>query len=221
MENLFINEEGFTFIGELLLRTAIMFIAVVIVLRLSGRRGVRQLSLFEVAIILTMGSAAGDPTFQQDIPILYGVAVLLAIILLYKVFTFLASKINWFHNILEGTEMPVVKDGMFDIKNNFDNDFSQQEFFTELRNMSVEHLGQVREAIIEPDGSLSVLFFKNEEVRYGLPLFPSSYISIDPQQSNGPFACMFCGYTTDKIEKNCPRCNKTKWTHAINTHRIA
>lgn len=44
MENLFINEEGFTFIGELLLRTAIMFIAVVIVLRLSGRRGVRQLS---------------------------------------------------------------------------------------------------------------------------------------------------------------------------------
>src|SRR5690606_10663861 len=42
MENLFINEEGFTFIGELLLRTAIMFIAVVIVLRLSGRRGVRQ-----------------------------------------------------------------------------------------------------------------------------------------------------------------------------------
>src|SRR5690606_11204640 len=94
MENLFINEEGFTFIGELLLRTAIMFIAVVIVLRLSGRRGVRQLSLFEVAIILPMGSAAGDPTFQQDIPILYGVAVLLAIILLYKVFTFLASKIN-------------------------------------------------------------------------------------------------------------------------------
>lgn len=221
MENLFINEEGFTFIGELLLRTAIMFIAVIVVLRLSGRRGVRQLSLFEVAIILTMGSAAGDPMFQDDVPLMYGVAVLFAIILLYKGFTFLASKNERFHNLLEGTEMSVVKEGLFEIRNEYDNNFSQQEFFTELRNMSVEHLGQVREAIMEPDGSLSVLFYEDEDVQYGLPLFPSSYQIVDPKQTEGPWACMFCGHTTAEELRSCPRCNKKKWTRAINTLRIA
>jgi len=38
-----------------------MFI-IISFLRLSGKRGIRQLSLFELAIILCLGSAAGDPT---------------------------------------------------------------------------------------------------------------------------------------------------------------
>lgn len=220
MENLFINEEGFSFLKELLIRTSIMFVAVIVVLRLSGRKGVRQLSLFEVAIILTMGSAAGDPMFQKDVPLIYGISVLFAIIILYKVFTYIASKSERFHNILEGTEMIVVKDGVFEIKHEFDNNFSQQEFFSELRNMSVEHLGQVREAIMEADGSLSVLFFEDKDVQYGLPLFPTSYQIVDRQCTTGPWACMFCGHTTLQQLKSCPRCNRKKWTQAIRTKRI-
>lgn len=35
---------------------------------MTGRRGVRQMSLFEVLIILTLGSAAGDVAFYDDVP---------------------------------------------------------------------------------------------------------------------------------------------------------
>lgn len=45
-------------------------------LRLSGKRGIRQLSLFELAIILCLGSAAGDPMFTKDLPIAHAFVAL-------------------------------------------------------------------------------------------------------------------------------------------------
>jgi Predicted membrane protein len=53
-----------------------MFILIIIFLRFSGKRGVRQLSVFELAIILSLGSAAGDPMFNDDIPIIQALIVI-------------------------------------------------------------------------------------------------------------------------------------------------
>lgn len=47
------------FLAEVALRSVYTFVLVFIFLKITGRRGVRQMSLFEVLIILTLGSAAG------------------------------------------------------------------------------------------------------------------------------------------------------------------
>ncbi|HMR18612.1 MAG TPA: DUF421 domain-containing protein [Sphingobacterium sp.] len=213
----------FEFIGEIVGRTGIMFVIILIVLRLSGRRGVKQLTLFEVAIILGMGSAAGDPMFQEDIPVLYGIVVLFVTILVYKIVTWIASRSLVVHRLLEGEPMVVVRDGLFEIKRERDNDFSKMEFFAELRNQSVEHLGQVCMALMEADGTLSILFYPDDQVRYGLPLFPPTYSEIDPGLQQGPIACMHCGYWIEDSysrPQECPRCKCKRWTRAIRTKRI-
>lgn len=56
------------FLGEVALRSLYTFILVFLFLKITGRRGVRQMSLFEVLIILTLGSAAGDVAFYDDVP---------------------------------------------------------------------------------------------------------------------------------------------------------
>ena len=223
MEGIFLKGVQWEFFAEIVGRTIVMFLIILLVLRLSGRRGVRQLTLFEVAIILGMGSAAGDPMFQEDIPVLYGIAVLLVTILVYKIVTWLASKSIRVHRLLEGSEMCIVRDGLFDIKHDKDNDFSKMEFFAELRNKSVEHLGQVRMALLETDGTLSVLFFSDDQVRYGLPLFPNGYRASDPRKVEGPLACMYCGHVVLEPSpglEDCPRCKHQKWTLALRTKRI-
>ncbi len=48
----------FDFLGEVALRSLYTFVLVFLFLKMTGRRGVRQMSLFEVLIILTLGSAA-------------------------------------------------------------------------------------------------------------------------------------------------------------------
>lgn len=210
-------EKGFAI--EIVGRTFFMFLLILIVLRLSGRRGVRQLTLFEVAIILGLGSAAGDPMFQEDLPLIYGAIVLFSVIVLYKIITFLASKFKIFSKLLEGEVMVIVENGQFSIEGNRKSDFSQNEFFGELRNESIEHLGQVKIAILEVDGSLSILKYDQEHVKYGLPLFPHLYKEVKVEMVAGPYACMFCGKVEEKIEpsqKKCIRCSKNKWTIAIN-----
>src|SRR5690606_38667245 len=136
MEKILLDGAEWQFALEIVGRTVIMFLLIIFVLRLSGKRGVRQLSLFEVAIILGLGSAAGDPMFQEDIPIVYAVIVLFSTVLIYKFITWSASKSLRIHRLLEGREMIVVEDGQFDIKHENDRDFSVMEFFTELRNQS-------------------------------------------------------------------------------------
>lgn len=211
------------FLVEIVGRTIIMFIIILLVLRLSGRRGVRQLTLFEVAIILGLGSAAGDPMFQDDIPVLHGIVVMFVIIAVYKLITWAASKSRRIHHILEGREMLIVKDGMFEIKHEGDGDFSHMEFFAELRNLSVEHLGQVRIALLETDGSISVLYYPDEEVRYGLPLFHLFDQQITLGRKDSPHACQYCGYVVPyKPDKHhvCERCKSHDWVKAICTKRI-
>ena len=51
---------------QIVLRTLIMFSVILVFLRLSGKKGVSQLSIFEVAIIIALGSAAGDPMANPD-----------------------------------------------------------------------------------------------------------------------------------------------------------
>jgi uncharacterized membrane protein YcaP (DUF421 family) len=211
-------EKSFSF--EIIGRTFFMFLLILIVLRLSGRRGVRQLTLFEVAIILGLGSAAGDPMFQEDLPLFYGALVFFSVIVLYKIITFLASKFKIFSNLLEGKVMIIVENGQFNLEGNRKSDFSQNEFFGELRNQSIEHLGQVRIGLLEIDGSFSLLKYDKDHVKYGLPLYPNLYKEVDVLMIAGPYACMFCGKVEEKIVENhhvCNRCHKNKWSIAINS----
>lgn len=222
LRKIFLEGAEWDFVGEIVGRSVIMFIVILVILRLSGKKGVRQLTLFEVAIILSLGSAAGDPMFQEELPVIYALVVLFSVIVVYKLVTWLASKSVFINKILEGEAMVVVREGMFEMKHESDSDFSKMEFFSELRNQSVEHLGQVRTAVLEIDGTMSILFYPDEEVKYGLPLFPDAYQEAARDQEDIFVACMYCGGVVSYIPptRKCPRCQRDKWANAINTKRV-
>lgn len=222
IEKIFLGGAEWDFGFEIIGRSIVMFLLILLVLRMSGKRGVRQLTLFEVAIILGLGSAAGDPMFQEDLPIIYAFIVLFSVIILYKLITKLASRFDVVNKMLEGRPMVVVLDGVFELKNEKDGDFSKMEFFSELRNQSVEHLGQVRTAVMEVDGTMSILFYENQDVKYGLPLFPTSYKELNTGHSVSIVACMYCGMVNydHQVSEKCPRCQTNRWAAALNSKRV-
>lgn len=221
-EKIFLAGVDVDFLYEIAIRSILMFFFILCVLRLSGRRGVRQLTLFEVAIILGLGSAAGDPMFQAEIPILYALVVLFSVIIFYKLITWAAARSTLINKALEGELQVIIRDGVFDVKNERKQIFSEKEFFAELRNKSVEHLGQVRTDILEVDGTISLLYYADEEVKYGLPLFPDNYRPVEPGHTVGPVACMYCGQVADKFPSHpmkCLRCQHDRWAQAMNKKR--
>lgn len=220
---IFIGDLSFGFAAEIIIRTLLMFSMVLLVLRLTGKKGVRQLSIFEVAIIIAMGSAAGDPMFTKEAAIFVSLIVFAAIIILYRLITFLASKSEQFEKVIEGEPLYVIEEGRFILLDDQSHTFAKDEFFAEMRQESIEHLGQIKTAILETNGKISFYYYPDEEVQYGLPIQPKKYDQRSVQiPSPGIYACTYCG-TTEKLEKDpahCPSCERNEWVKAINPTRI-
>jgi uncharacterized membrane protein YcaP (DUF421 family) len=222
-ERILMNEMPSFFLFEVLFRSAVMFTFLLIALRITGKRGVRQLSVFETVIIIAMGSAAGDPMFYEDVGIIPALVVFTTIIVLYRFVTWLTGKSAWFEKLIEGKTVCLIEEGRFSIIAFKKETLAQDEFFSELRVKSIEHLGQVRTAYLEPSGEVSVFFYKDEDVKYGLPLLPDLYDQKSKKILRpGHHACAFCGNVEDLVPENatCGVCKREEWVVAIDTLRI-
>jgi len=222
LKDIFIGELNVSFILEIIIRTFIMFLMVLIILRLSGKKGVRQLSLFEVAIIIALGSAAGDPMFNKDTPLLPSVIVFAVIIIVYRIITYFASRHEKFEDLVEGEPLYVIEEGQFALGIKNDHTFAKDEFFAEMRQESIEHVGQVKTAILETTGNVSFYYFENEDVKYGLPVLPKLYgKKSDEIKNEDMYACTYCGNATYLVsgKHQCKRCGNREWVKALNSLR--
>lgn len=211
------------FLLEVIIRSVIMFVFILIALRASGKRGIKQLSIFELVIIIGLGSAAGDPMFYKDVGILPAVVVFSIVIGLYRFVTWLSVKSTGFEHLVEGRPLYLVRDGQFSIEDFDKEDLSKDEFFAEMRICNVEHLGQVKNAVMETSGSISLLYYPDDEVKPGLPLYPDMYKKKSSQiLSVGIYACTYCGNTQNlSSAASCQRCGKDEWVLALDTKRIS
>ena len=227
LERLLMNHLAYNFLLEVVFRCLVIYFVVMLVLKLVGRRGVKQLSVFELIIILTLGSAAGDPLIYEDVGLLPAITVFLTILILYRLTTHLISKSKKIETWLEGKPIILIENGEF-CKDHFEKeDLAQDEFFAELRLRNVEHLGQVKLAILETNGQISVFFFEEKEILYGLPIIPHSLNKkLTDFEKDKTYACSFCGHTHHqtvkfKSEIICGSCKRNEWTLALNNRRIA
>ena len=220
----FFGEEKWMFIFEVALRTLIMFIFILSSLRLLGKRGIKQLSVFELGVIIALGSAAGDPMFYKDVGLVFGMLVLAVVVILYRLLTYLTEKSEKLEKIVEGSASYIIKNGAFIMSEMKKEPISYQEFFAELRMNNVSHLGQVRIAIAEATGEISLFFYPDDEVKFGLPILPHLYDKfLEAIDEENIYACNCCGTVqtiAPRKEYHCPGCNNNHWVKAINEKRI-
>lgn len=218
------NDLPIEFLLEVAFRAIIMFVLLLIFMRIAGKRGVKQLSIFEVVIIIGLGSAAGDPMLYDDVGLLPGITVIVVVILLYRLITVVTAKFKWLEHFLEGEAKCLVRDGEFVLDSLNKENLASNEFFSELRTKSVEHLGQIKYTYLETSGEVSIFYKKDEDVSYGLPILPELFDeSTTEVKKEAYYACAFCGHThfIKTSTHCCDRCGKDEWVEAINTLRIA
>ena len=222
--DIFIYDTTWMFAIEILIRVVVMFVLIILFLRFTGKRGVRQLSVFELTIILSLGSIAGDPMFTEDLPIIQAVLIMSTVILLYRLCTWAMMKSQSFENMLEGQSLYIVEEGMLVLDKIKKGKMSHDEFFSEMRQQGVEHLGQVRTGLLETDGNFSILLYSPKKTRYGLPLFPKQYQAVEEVEAGIYYACMHCGKVEYLSDPNqlCKRCedNGKRWAKALNSEIV-
>jgi uncharacterized membrane protein YcaP (DUF421 family) len=223
-QRLLIDELPVSFLYEVIFRATLAFIAVFLFLKSSGRRGIRQLSLFELVVILTLGSAAGDVAFYHDVALLPVAVVFLTLLMLYRFTIFLMGKNETFHAWIEGVPVTVIKDGLYQVNSLRKLNISSSELLMEFRQRGVEHLGQVRLAIVETDGDVSLYFFAPENVRPGLSVLPPEHREeYKVAKHSGLHCCVNCGYSHHIDSGNaaeCSRCKRDVWSTPLTNQHV-
>ncbi|KAA0696680.1 DUF421 domain-containing protein [Halopseudomonas laoshanensis] len=223
-QRMLLDDFPLAFLGEVAFRALFAFLIVFLFLKVSGRRGVRQLSLFELVMILTLGSAAGDVSFYEDVPLLPIAMVFITLLVLYRLTVLGTRHSKHFSNWLEGKPVTIIKEGKYELKSLDHLNISADEFFMELRQLGVEHLGQVRLGILETDGDVSLYFHSSEEVKPGLSVLPPEHRPVYKRMpASVVHACVRCAHT-QHIESQqtalCPRCGNDIWSPALSHKRV-
>jgi uncharacterized membrane protein YcaP (DUF421 family) len=223
-QRIFISEDlPLQYLSEIAFRTFVMFVILILGLKFLSRRGVKQLSVFELAILIGLGSAIGDPMFYDHIPVTHGFVVLTVVIFLYKIITRLTGKYKIMEVLLEGKPVLLLQNGKIEYDAYKKIGLPYDKFFAELRAKSVDHLGQVRKAYLETSGEISIYLLENEAVREGLPIFPEllddPLIEID---SPGRYACIYCGNIQHitNAKNICSICKNNRWILADSRTRV-
>ncbi len=224
IEKIFLGEEGWSFMAEVAVRSFIMYFILFITLKVTGKRGIKQLSVFELIIILGLGSASGDPMLYKEVGIVHVVLIFIIIVALYRLTTFALSWSPKMEEILEGRAIYVIENGEYCIDTINKKFLGEDEFLAELRKEKITQLAQVKVAILETDGELSVFYEEDEKVGYGLPILPKEFHQqIEHIGKVGFYSCSFCGNTKQlqPVQKIvCKKCGKHRWVLSTNEKRI-
>jgi uncharacterized membrane protein YcaP (DUF421 family) len=227
LKRIFLGDLPWTFTFEIVLRTGIMYLFALLLIRFIGKRGMREMSPFEFVIIIVLGSSVGDPMFYPEIPLLHGMAVITTVIAIQHGLVWVMQRNERFNDfVYRGEAECLVSEGRVVLETMKKEGFSSTEVFMTLREAGVEQLGQVRRAYLEPSGEISAFLYPPREVRPGLPLMPS----CDPEYperlespadapQEGLYACTNCGETLPCAQgarlARCPRCGKKEWARAL------
>ena len=220
---LLFGEEHWMFAFEVLCRSVIMFAVSLATLRILGKRGIKQ-GVFEVVVIITLGSAAGDAMFYSKVGLVPAILVFVMIILLYKFTNYLVAQNKWFQLVIEGHPIRLIEGGRFFYDEIKKQTMAQDEYLPDLRLKGITQMGQVEHAFIESSGEISIIYYADEKVKYGLPILPGPYDDKhDEIIEKGIYACVYCGQTEELSPtpvKKCTVCKRQTWVKASNEKRV-
>lgn len=220
IRRIFLGSRSLVFLVEIVFRTVIMYSYAICLLRVLGKRGMGQLSNLELAIIISFGSAVGDPMIGAEMPIVYGLVCITTVALLQTGMEKIINKNHHLEKIMEGEPVCLVQDGRVDIKTLREENLSPEDLFRKLRTQDVIQLGEVKKAFFETSGEMTIVFQPPQKIKKGLPILP------DPLQvfhggmphRAGAYSCTCCGYTRtfDKNEvfTGCRYCETKSWKQA-------
>lgn len=205
------------FLLETLIRSVIIYIFLLFVVRWLGKRMSGQLSIMEMAVMLTLGAIVAVGMQVPDRGILLSALVLLSTLVFQRGLGWLGFKNAKIERVVQGELSILVKDGILELSEMEHCRISKQQLFAQLRNKNIYNLGKVKRVYLEASGLFSI-FLANTS-KPGLPLFPPDDKSLLAQQTNiDLFACLNCGFVSKKSEENepCSDCGHNDWIAAIN-----
>ena len=138
-------------------RAIVVYIIVLIVMRLMGKREIGQLQPFELAIAIMIADLASIPMTDTGIPLSNGVVPILGLLIMHLLISLLNMKSIRAREIICGKPRILIYRGKIDEKALIKERFTINELQERLRDKDIVNLGDVEYAILETSGQVTVI----------------------------------------------------------------
>ena len=138
-------------------RSIVLYIIVLIVMRLMGKREIGQLQPFELAISIMIADLASIPMTEIGIPIFNGIIPILGLLVMHLIISVINLKSLKAREIICGKPSILIYRGKIDEKALKKERFTINELEERLRGNNVVNLGDVEYAILETSGQVTVI----------------------------------------------------------------
>lgn len=143
--------------SNLIIRASVVYIAVLILLRISGKRQLGQMGPTEFVAILLISNAVQNSMNGGDNSLMGGLLLALTLILISTLISYLTYRTKFFSNLFEGIPRLLVHKGKPIPANLRKERLSGSDLRTLLRKQGIHDVTEISTAVLESDGTLSVV----------------------------------------------------------------
>lgn len=147
----------------ILVRTFIIYFALVAAMRLLGKRQLGELELSELVVAVLVADIAVNPLQDIGMPLIYGLAPLLVLFCCEILVSGLALKSLRLRRLLYGLPSMIIEKGKIAQREMQKNRFTPDELAQELRIQGIMDISSVEYAILETNGQLNIILYPAEQ----------------------------------------------------------
>lgn len=181
-------------------RAIVLYIIVLIVMRLMGKREIGQMQPFELAISIMIADLAATPMAETGIPITNGIMPILGLLVMHLVISMINFKSTKAREIICGKPSILIFRGKVDEKVLKRERFTINELEERLRDNNIFNIGDVEYAVLETSGQVTVIPKPNKR-----PTTPEDF-NIEPKYEGIPYDLVVDGKVMyknlEKLGKN-------------------
>lgn len=151
-----INLQG-SVLGGIVVRTLVVYFALLFGLRIAGKRELGQMSPFDLVVVLVLANAVQNAMVGPDTSLTGGLVAAAVLLAANWGVGRLRLRYGWFEREIRGSASLLVNDGQFADDNLRREGIDKEEVFMAMREHGVDELSQVKAAILEVDGTISIV----------------------------------------------------------------
>ncbi len=186
------------------LRAIILYIALLIVMRLMGKRQIGEMQPFEFIITLLIAELACIPMTDVSIPLSYGLISVLAVFILHQIMSLLERTGQKTKFVISGKPSIVINPDGIDLNELKRNNMGVEDLIEAMRSSGYFNFDDLKYAIFESNGKLSALENANQSEKKDLP-----YLLINDGKINNDNFLKF-ELTVDELNKKIIKATNDK-----------
>ncbi len=141
----------------IIFRAAVMYLALIIGIRLMGKRQIGEMQPSELVVTLLISEMAAIPLQDISQPVLLGVTAIATLVFLEIGLSVISLKFPKLHRTVSGSPRIIIKNGVINQKELKNLRITVSDFVELLRDRDVFDISEVAYAIMETSGSLNII----------------------------------------------------------------